>query len=51
MTGPSLRELVAHVERVLPPEAQVKLGVEAAGHYHRSLLTAAAWPAGWEVLE
>jgi transposase len=51
MTGPSVRELVSRVERVLPLDAQVKVGVEAAGHYHRPLLVAAAWPAGWEVLE
>ena len=51
MTGPSLRELVSRVSRVLPSEAQVKVGVEAAGHYHRPLLTPTAWPAGWEVLE
>lgn len=51
MTGPSLRELVARVERVLPAEAQVKVGVEAAGHYHRPLLAPTAWPVGWEVLE
>jgi hypothetical protein len=29
----------------------VKVGVEACGHYHQPLLTASAWPAGWEVLE
>lgn len=51
MTGPSLREVVARVERVLPSEAHVKVGVEAAGHYHRPLLAPATWPAGWEVLE
>ncbi|MCF6744090.1 IS110 family transposase [Blastococcus sp. KM273128] len=51
MSGPALREVVACVERVLPPEAQVKVGVEAAGHYHRPLLAPTAWPAGWELLE
>src|SRR4051812_45327096 len=51
MTGPSLRELVARVERVLPGEARVKVGVEAAGHYHRPLLVPTAWPPGWEILE
>jgi transposase len=51
MTGPSLRELVSRVERMLPAQAQVKVGVEAAGHYHRPLLAPTAWPAGWEVLE
>jgi len=51
MTGPSLRELVSRIERVLPAGAQVKVGVEAAGHYHRPLVAPTAWPAGWEVLE
>ncbi len=29
----------------------VKVGIEAAGHYHRPLLAPTAWPTGWEVLE
>jgi len=29
----------------------VKVGVEAAGHYHRPLLGSALWPAGWELSE
>jgi hypothetical protein len=29
----------------------VKVGVEAAGHYHRALLGSGVWPAGWEVVE
>ena len=29
----------------------VKVGIEAAGHYHRPLLMAGSWPTGWEVLE
>ena len=33
------------------PAAAVKVGVEAAGHYHRPLLGAGVWPAGWELLE
>jgi transposase len=28
----------------------VKVGVEAAGHYHRALLGSRVWPAGWEVV-
>jgi transposase len=51
MTGPSLAAVVAQIVAVLPPGARVKVGVEAAGHYHRPLLTAGAWPAGWELLE
>jgi hypothetical protein len=50
MTGPSLARVVADIVDVLPVEAVVKVGIEAAGHYHRPLLNA-AWPGGWEVLE
>lgn len=51
MTAPALRAVVQEVERLLPPQAQVKVGIEAAGHYHRPLLAPASWPAGWELLE
>lgn len=51
MTGPGLSDVLDRVRGVLPPGAAVKVGVEAAGHYHRPLLTASAWPIGWEVLE
>ena len=51
MTGPALREVIARVQATLPAGAQVKVGVEAAGHYHRPLLAPAAWPTGWQVLE
>ena len=50
MTGSSLAQVVAEVDRVLPAGAWVKVGIEAAGHYHQPLLNA-AWPGGWEVLE
>ena len=50
MTGPSLSRVVAYIDRVLPVDAVVKVGIEAAGHYHRPLLNA-GWPIGWEVLE
>ena len=51
MTGPALREVTSQVMRVLPARARVRVGVEAAGHYHRPLLAASAWPAGWETVE
>jgi len=50
MTGPSLAQVVADIARVLPGGAGVKVGIEAAGHYHRPLLRA-PWPVDWEVLE
>lgn len=52
MTGPGLGATLKKIQEMLPsPHAAVKVGIEAAGHYHRPLLTARAWPCGWEVLE
>jgi transposase len=51
MTGPSVRHVVDTIQRLLPADAQVKIGIEAAGHYHRPLLAAGCWPVGWELLE
>ena len=42
--------VVDRVTAAIGPSAQVKVGVEAAGHYHRPVLDY-PWPAGWEVLE
>ena len=41
MTGPSLVRTVADIVAVLRPDVVVKVGIEAAGHYHRPLLDAA----------
>ncbi len=52
MTGPGLAEALGCVRAVLPGVGTaVRVGVEAAGHYHRPLLAASAWPAGWLTLE
>jgi len=51
MTGPSLAQVVADIGEVLPDGAKVKVGIEAAGHYHRPLLEAGSWPLSWELLE
>lgn len=51
MTAPSVRSVVEQIQRLLPPQARVKVGVEAAGHYHRPLLSAPSWPPEWELLE
>jgi transposase len=50
MTAPALAAVLQRVWAVLPA-GPVKVGVEAAGHYHRPLLGSGVWPAGWEVLE
>jgi len=51
MTSRSVRDVVGRITRLLPAEAVVKVGIEAAGHYHLPLLAAVVWPAGWELLE
>ena len=50
MTAPALAAVLQRVSAVVPA-GPVKVGVEAAGHYHRPLLGSVMWPAGWEVLE
>lgn len=51
MTRPQLDQVVCDVRRVLPDHGVVKVGIEAAGHYHWPLIAPSAWPPGWEVLE
>jgi transposase len=51
MTGPGLASVVNRVCGLLPADATVMVGIEAAGHYQWPLLTPTAWPAGWQVLE
>lgn len=51
MTAPGLSSALARVHDVLPLGARVKVGVEAAGHYHRPLLAPSSWPRGWQLLE
>lgn len=51
MTKPGLSSTLARVRSVLPSSARVRVGIEAAGHYHRPLLAPASWPTGWELLE
>src|SRR6476659_1705163 len=46
MTAPALAAVLERVWAVLPA-GPVKVGVEAAGHYHRPLLGSGVWPAGF----
>ncbi|MCA1679608.1 MAG: IS110 family transposase [Actinobacteria bacterium] len=50
MTAPSLRDIIDQIGTAVGPTATVKVGIEAAGHYHRPLLSPQAWPHGWELL-
>ena len=51
MTASGLREVRARAARVVPAGVVVRVGVEAAGHYHLPLVVPSAWPAGWQVVE
>ncbi len=51
MTRPALAEVVAKLHGVVPDGTPVRVGVEAAGHYHLPLLAASAWPVGWQLVE
>jgi transposase len=50
MSRSGLAAVVDQLARVIPDSAQVRIGVEAAGHYHRPVRDY-AWPAGWQVVE
>lgn len=50
MTRSGLGAAVQQVVAVAPSCPQIKVGVEAAGHYHRPVVDY-RWPPGWEVLE
>jgi transposase len=52
MNRGGVAELAARVDARLPAATRlVRVGVEAAGHYHRPLLADGALPAGWQVVE
>jgi transposase len=50
LTCSGMSGAVAQISSVIESSAQVKVAVEAAGHYHRPVLDS-RWPPGWEVLE
>jgi transposase len=49
MTGPGLGQVIRRAQAELSG-TPIRVGVEAAGHYHRPLLSPSVWP-GWEVVE
>lgn len=51
MTRTGLDATLSRIEKVIPAAARVKVGVEAAGHYHQPLMTTTVWPTGWELRE
>lgn len=51
MTRSGLDSTVAWIQEVVPADVGVRVGVEAAGHYHQPLMKPSSWPAGWELVE
>jgi transposase len=49
MTAGGLAQVITRSQAVLPAGV-TRVGVEAAGHYHRPLAAPSVWP-GWEVVE
>src|SRR5215203_469897 len=49
MTAVGLGRVITQAQAVLSG-TPIRVGVEAAGHYHRPLLSRSVWP-GWEVVE
>lgn len=52
LTRDGVAGMLARLRAALPDDVQlVRVGVEAAGHYHRPLTAAGVWPDGWQVVE
>lgn len=44
MTRPGLAATLARIQEVVPSTAAVRVGIEAAGHYHQPLMVPSSWP-------
>jgi hypothetical protein len=51
MTRGGLSATVQKIQSKVSDSALVKVGIEAAGHYHQPLMVPSSWPAGWQLLE
>jgi transposase len=51
MTRGGLDSVVTRIRALVPAVVDVKVGIEAAGHYHQPLMMPSSWPPGWELLE
>lgn len=50
LTRSGLDSVVTRIQSASDPSIQVRVGVEAAGHYHQPVL-GYTWPSGWELVE
>jgi transposase len=52
MTRDGVAGVLSRLASALPADVElVRVGVEAAGHYHRPLTAAGVWPVGWQVVQ
>ena len=52
LTREGVAQMLGRVRAAVPAGAQlVRVGVEAAGHYHLPMIAAGVWPDGWQVVE
>ena len=50
MTAAGLGRVISQAQAMVAGTPLIRVGVEAAGHYHRPLAAPSVWP-GWEVVE
>ena len=46
MTRTGLNAALEKIQIVIPPDIPALVGIEAAGHYHRPLMSSVSWPPG-----
>lgn len=52
MTRPGIAAILAGVRTALPADVRlVRVGVEAAGHYHQPMIASGVWPENWQVVD
>jgi transposase len=52
LTRAGVEAMLVGLRGVLPADARlVRVGVEAAGHYHQPMIAPGMWPQGWQVVE
>lgn len=52
LTRAGVAAMLAGLREALPAEVRlVRVGVEAAGHYHQPMIAPGVWPQGWQVVE
>jgi transposase len=52
LTRTGVAGMLAGLRRALPADTRlVRVGVEAAGHYHQPMISPGVWPEGWQLVE